>query len=1803
MKKIKTACVDKLLALSSCLVITNCDKSAEDKKDGEKFRFYHLNTFVNISSDVSSFLERGKNIPEFNYKTLKDIIDKVLPGGFYNSCIPIQFRQLSPRDVIDCLTNINNSLGSGKSHDEIYSVLICCNAFIRCFGKFGLNNDTLIDFIGLVEELGEVCDALKNKNNLKREIIAWFTPNTTIPYGNIKQFFNDICIAFLCSKDVADLTFPNEHFLSKIERDTEKAGFLICCDQIESHTSEILKKVNDDMNDWKHSVSPNEDTLNYAGNTSGGTFSDVNLTKTNTIKTKNGILATIRDSNNTCFTCKNLDGSGNLTHNNPRSINTKDHINSIVAGLKEIEAVLTCYADKKKEIDRDKEDFKENFKKIDLDIERLLTALIYRGIQYNQFFVQSGNLEPLFHFTAQQKPLEGLNNALQGITEYTGQILKGILQNIFAKANEIKQVTDPHQGVVSIDLTALQNQIYDFNQKILNDRILFELAYNARRYLTDLFTGSTNAAFITAVPNKITTILQAHNENDYGNFLKGVCKFLSTWDDANNKDNNSEEPGDGTKWACKFKKFEFNKDNNPFIFEDGKDAAGFDFAFNDVQYILYEKYADCILPETFLECQQLFKRTRDICVTGEEGGLFNEIAKLHENTDFQDNTSLRSLDLLMICLPTNGETDDTFFNFFKRLPNTKNGEYINDAETWNIGKGNKDKEKIIGHINKIPDLVENRQKDKTCPKIDDAIGKLTNFILIDNPNEVIDICNYQGYREDFAEWKREYSLKYNVEYLNTNLTNLTGVLGKSYKTADDKITLTDFDFTSPKEMVAVCNKKDFGQNGNDFPALFADENNFDVKNYSQFHDNVFLIEDNLYYVLCCIKTLGASIPSRFLKKEDGNKNLLDSYRNCRNLSLLIENAITNVLIACVRYDTGWKMWGWNDRCKLHTQPEGKTHWGHYDIFYDGVGKYGDFAGIKEEGKEPDDDFSGHYSPFYSEIQRRDMYAQSWEQSFLNYKSTVTDGLPTSLQNLKCGFFNHALLRTLIWNKTDFNNYICIGNTEKHTNSPTPRALYCKYEEEDNPYSVEKYRPLRISYSKIIPNLPKSIPVVHSWNSTKDPCLLFNEKIAQNKIGIIPISDVLDAYYSSDFYIKGESSYLSLTHVNTRKGYEFKTFGSNTTFQYTEVDKHNFSELLNGVKECIDNFYEFYNDKEVFTSLQDVDFNDAKSKALLKLYLRNRLINDTHEYTSKFLNCFITPNEDLDNLKNYIIKVENKENRVKSFNNMTHRKQFYTEIYAVQDKNVVTTEKIDRYNEVFKLFNLEELQGGSVFVRNHSILDEEGRATHNSYSNFDQKLKGKVEDFFGKVHEKWCQKVMGYTTGDADKTLTEIFTGLGKTYDTLNTEVIDAVKNLKKNIDNVQNWFANKYNVGETSLKNLKDCVGKIGDDKTAKELQDFLETINPGNTTRNDQIDPANVKNKLDEVAKSLDDVIKNLPKADDNKLKSIFILKPNKGEDEIDNYKNYKDKLKENKKELDKYKTWLENYDRTILNELNTCFDSTKNLEIFQTTGGTINWYALKTLLGDDATFGSIKYKCKSLIDKLQDPNFNTSKNKLEEKLTTLPSYDKDLQQLEDRYDADEEGLDDTLNDDINKTFSSKKFQEIAQSLQDCIGDIDKILKEHLKAELNNVKKLLDETKTTLTFLDDLTKTDNSYMVTMKYISDNKDNKTKYIGKLWAGVNIDNNNGALEKVVNWKGELDEGKFYRNLVDIQNGLNDMLQTGGKNYFEPFAITISAADTEDGATYGDRIKVSKSTIITDDGLTQMAKDYLFNENVLNTCLKG
>ena len=120
---------------------------------------------------------------------------------------------------------------------------------------------------------------------------------------------------------------------------------------------------------------------------------------------------------------------------------------------------------------------------------------------------------------------------------------------------------------------------------------------------------------------EIKNILKEHNENNYGDFIKNVCSYLSTWDD--NK-----------KWNPKFQTLEYNKDNNPFIFKDGtkENISGFDFAFNDVQEILYDKYENCVFPETFLECQRLFKRINDIS-NDKDNGLFNQIASLHEDDD------------------------------------------------------------------------------------------------------------------------------------------------------------------------------------------------------------------------------------------------------------------------------------------------------------------------------------------------------------------------------------------------------------------------------------------------------------------------------------------------------------------------------------------------------------------------------------------------------------------------------------------------------------------------------------------------------------------------------------------------------------------------------------------------------------------------------------------------------------------------------------------------------------------------------------------------------------------------------------------------------------------------------------------------------------------------------------------------------------------------------------------------------------------------------------------------------------------
>jgi hypothetical protein len=65
----------------------------------------------------------------------------------------------------------------------------------------------------------------------------------------------------------------------------------------------------------------------------------------------------------------------------------------------------------------------------------------------------------------------------------------------------------------------------------------------------------------------------------------------------------------------------------------------------------------------------------------------------------------------------------------------------------------------------------------------------------------------------------------------------------------------------------------------------------------------------------------------------------------------------------------------------------------------------------------------------------------------------------------------------------------------------------------------------------------------------------------------------------------------------------------------------------------------------------------------------------------------------------------------------------------------------------------------------------------------------------------------------------------------------------------------------------------------------------------------------------------------------------------------------------------------------------------------------------------------------------------------------------------------------------------------------------------------------------------------------------------------------------------------------------MLKAGSGNGFEPKTITISAALDTGVDKYGDRVTITDSTIINDDALIKMAKNNLFNDEVLKECLKG
>ncbi len=1828
MKKIKTTCFDKLLALSSCFIVSNCDKQKENNTD-EKYNHLKLeNSFVPVKT-LPQKVELSNNTLN---NTLKECINnKILPSFVLNKPTHVIFRLLNPNDIITWLDLINKTLDSKKSLNDIYSTLIFYNACVHSFGNFYLKDDSIINFKGLLDALNKVLNEIKNKKNINEDLIHFDSLKENIPYGNLKSLFNDICLAFIGSKVVYDFTLPSEFYLSQVERDTAKAEFFIDCDQIGLRTFEIIKKVNEDMENWKH-AEVDETGIKYEGDTSDGTFQKVDLTTTN--NTKNKILTNLNDSSKSQFNFKDFYEKNDVFHYNPRSINPSDHINCINEGIENIKAFLTTYNDRKKEINRDSDEFKECFEKIDLEIERLLTAFIYRGIKYNQFLVEKKRLDSLVEILGTTgSHLANLENALKEILEYKGDSLKKILRQIFEQAKEIKKNVNVNKndGGVSIDTSELYKKINEFNTKILLDRELFELAYNARRYLTDLFTGN-NGDFIKNVNDKIINILKNQNDNDYGNFIKGVCNFLSTWDNTNNINSaKTTEVKDCTKWHTGFETLEYNKNNNPFILQNGKqgDISVFDFAFNDVQKILYDKYANCVLPETFIECQRLFKKINDICLTDNEG-LFKNIGKLHKDPNFQNDASLRSLDLLKICLPTdNTKTDNTEskYSFYKRLPNEN--EYIKDAETWKSTNAESTKventkaDDIINSIDKIPELVKNRKNDKDCPKIENAIGKLTNFILIDNPNEVINICNYQGYSQNFDRWDKFYCLNENVTNLSGNLGELgkfTNVKGENYKSTDNKISLNNFKFNEPKTMVAQCQGQDFGKNGTSFPALFADEDRFNVKEYTKFNTTVNNIEGNLYYLLCCIKTLGASIPRKFLKNDKDNipnQNLLDAYRNCRNLSLLIENALTNILIACAKPkdNGGWEMYGWNDQCTLHTATTDANNgnligWGNFNIFAP-VNKDGGTFGEQSIGEQSNKEMS----PFWSDLSWRDAFANSWEYSFLDFKKKVGGTtIPETLNGEECGFFNpykKFLLfgyQKLCWNKTDFHNFISsevpLDNPGEAQNTERKCSLIEEY-----PYkNVKTNEEDIISRKKIIPegwkeeekkgwNEEKGSFITQYGDSEPDNCLVFNEKIAKTN-GYIPFTKVLEFYYDD-----GKSAkYLALTKDNKEKSYSLETFGDKFDSYIPKdfnKDNHNFNSLLVEVKKHIEKFNKNFGKIKIPKSLQEVDFDDPNSIDLLKFYLIHKEVKygSSDSYIEKnLLNSFIK-STNIQNLNKRIIKVDGSEKQIDGFVSLTNSKQFFTEIYGKADEDDTTKKKIKQYQDVFKLFNdsKSELQCGKCFYKNQD-------KDCNEYSEFDTRLKKKVEEFFEKVHDEWCKKVMDYNNSAVanDRTLNNIFKALGKNYEKLDKEVLDDVKTLQSNIDNI--GFSNNYD--GNSLKGLKDGLNNIED--ALKKRKDLYDKNNTNEFTQNDQLDPNDLNNSLNNILTPLQNCIDTL---NENFINSIFVL----NEEKKNECSSLKTKLIQNKDDIDKYKTWLDKAKNmnNFFTELKKCYDNLDNKIKYLQAIDISTLYTLddlKTLLGDYNDKDSIKNAFKDFNQLVKDDLenlffYNTidsscvkSLNDLKQILTNLiKSDDQSFKDLENNLASINMNLfvDQTDYEKLKvnfQKFSSDLTMKI-DKLQQCISDIDKILKDHLKDELDKVGTLLDETKETLDSLDVLTKTDgnNIYMEAMKYIADNKDKKDTSIGKLWAGVN----NNTLKKVVEWEKENIKGTFYRSYKEINKELQNMLDCTN-NPFEQKEITIEPDDDE-------QIKINNTTVIKNKDFEDLAKQKLFNEKVLEDCL--
>ena len=1377
MKKIKITCLDKLLAISSCLVATSCSKSPNSQEDNERY-VHNSNTasiLVPVQTPKHPAYQNGAfepwdaatmTKPDFSNWTAA--LDSYTLPSLSNVDLPFGREKITVDILLQGLNSCQRAIEGTNDFNSAYTTVLYWNAFIHSFGNFGFPDDAQIILGTAVHEVYKKASEIANSHKISDFSNKFFCEelrkriegqndevakaSVCVTYSEVKKFFDDICFAFLRSNPPATVKGST---LSKWKFDEINALRDVMISQNTASVDKALKKCIKSVNENTYKA-----VLDHEHRPFVVQFRVADIPVEFNDFDKNDFWIDVSD-NSELLRKKPIvqlisqpDNEG--VHHNPAFVNNNDDIALLNQRFLDTRGLFDEYRDEKKGITSDDK------KKLLKNLEDILVATIYRGINHNQVLVDDGKLDSLDHFQKQNEPLECLKKELLQVTDYSCKKLQDALKAIFGEAEEVKkQVETPNtvEGKSTKDLSVLLVRINEINDIINKDWELFTLVQLTYAPLNEYLS---DGEFIKNVGQKIIDILKSNNDLDqndsYGSFLKSVLDFLSTWQFNAATDNPS--------WIADYPNVQPIKCESPLLFQNGeRNDSLVDVCFNNLQDILYGKYSNCVLPKTFQDCQKLYALVND----EEKGikGVFNELNKLHGSKDFQENVSFRVLDLFDLCF---SDTSGKLYNFYDRLP--KEGkEYFPDLIE------EKDASKIIQRIDDIEQTMVSARGEE-CPKIENAITGLVNYAVADINNEVIAVIYNAGFSENLENWKHTGSLLHNVKWLKANL----------YKFVK-KFDLDNFQKHNnvifplvPLHIISEFKDEVFWAS---HESVYQP---FHVKDYTTFFDQKWNIENNSYYLLRCLRFLGDSIPRRFLKNEA--QNLKEAYRNCTNLSLTFCDVTTSMLEACAKNLGGWEMVGFNEHCKLHIAGDN--------------GKYNKAIVCKPKNEQEflfddtDSLFFGRknreISPFFSDFDNIDQLSDAWDQSRKNFDDVIKDIPLTCPANL--GFNNPIddLQKVIDWTKSDFNNFICGVDWEQGISLKTGGRRETITKTVESLYPKDRGVNTLNQHERLL-KTNKNEHITKWGNYNQDPCLCVNEKIAKDRDAAIPFHDVLCYIRNQKFSFP---NYFALTKDNFDRKYSLTTFGGPATAY------NNFNILLNQVKTHIEDYYKsfgkFDHDLIGKNNLASLWNGGNEGKALVSFYLLQNL-NCSFTY-DQLLKYFITRPTDkvkdlTDKLGKNIIDANDRDNCA-TLSQLIQSKQFENEIY-----NADPGEKINNYSDVLKFFNDPSL--------------------YNS-KDITQKWKNKFKTFVEDVHTEWCKGFMNYRNGLDTKTVKDILSNLGCFSKLLDQDTITTLQSIK---DEAKNLTFPDYNNRNGSIKTLDTCQTKI--QNAIIQLQNFNTALNNNN--------------------------------------------------------------------------------------------------------------------------------------------------------------------------------------------------------------------------------------------------------------------------------------------------------------------------------------------------------------------------------------